>query len=278
MIFNPSGGEPVSSDDGGLKVLATGTGFFYRVDGHDFILTARHNVTGHHWETNEFLCSDYSVEPTHLRLALRGSPPPQGWSTTLGSDQMLIPFARHLIPLVDEGLNPLWLEHPEYGSAMDVAAVAFSNPDTDHLLIIPWEHPDDDSGDSKLWITQDVSIIGYPFGLTNGPLLPLWIRGTIASDPAFNYVHRNQTLPAFLIDARTRKGQSGSPTILFRLPGTPLPSEDGRFQWTLGTHSRLLGIYTGRISKDSDLGFVWRIDDVASICTDGVRPARDAAD
>ncbi|MDC8973992.1 trypsin-like peptidase domain-containing protein [Mycobacterium marinum] len=278
MIFSPSGGEPVSSDDERLKTLAIGTGFFYRVDGRDFILTARHNITGRHWETNEFLCKDYPVQPTHLRLALRGSPPPQGWSTTLGSTQMHIPFTRHLIPLVDEEFEPLWFEHPEHGPAMDVAAVAFSNPDDDRYLIIGWEPQSDTGADSKLWVTQDVSIIGYPFGLVSGPALPLWIRGTIASEPAFNYIHRQQTLPAFLVDARTRPGQSGSPTVLFRLPSTPVPSDDGSFRWTLGTHSRLLGVYTGRISKDSDLGFVWHVDEAARICREGVRPQQGATE
>ncbi|VBA60547.1 hypothetical protein LAUMK191_05575 [Mycobacterium attenuatum] len=275
LIFSPSGGEPVSSDDERLKVLATGTGFFYRVDGQDFILTARHNVTGRHWETNEFLCKDYAVGPTHLRIALRGSPPAEGWSTTLGSASMLIPFTRYLIPLIDDAWKPLWLEHPEYGPAMDVAAIAFNNPDADHFLIVGWapQNDDDDAVASKLWVTQDVSIVGYPFGLVSGPALPLWIRGTIASEPAFNYKHREQTLPAFLVDARTRQGQSGSPVVLFRLPSTPVPSNDGRFRWTLGTYSRLLGVYTGRLSKDSDLGLVWHIQEVANVCRKGVQPS-----
>ena len=32
----------------------------------------------------------------------------------------------------------------------------------------------------------------------------------------------------------------------------------------------LVGVYSGRTHKDSDLGFVWRIDEVDVICTDGV--------
>ncbi|CDM76138.1 trypsin-like peptidase domain-containing protein [Mycobacterium marinum] len=270
MVFSPKGPDTVSTGEP-LNVLGTGTGFFYRVNGQDFILTARHNVTGHHWETNEFLCQNYSVEPTHLRISLRGAPPPEGYSTTPGSTRLLIPFGQCLIPLIDDEWNPTWLEHPEYGPLIDVAAVKFTNPDPDHLTVVAWEPQEDEGAESKLWVTQDISIAGYPFGLTSGPALPLWIRATVASEPGLTYYHRNRSLPAFLVDARTRKGQSGSPAILFRLPSTPIPSDDGVFRYTLGTHSRLLGVYTGRVHpKESDLGFVWHIKEAEDICRGGV--------
>jgi hypothetical protein len=40
MIYRGDGPEPPAT------VIARGTGFFYRVDGTDFLVTARHNFTG----------------------------------------------------------------------------------------------------------------------------------------------------------------------------------------------------------------------------------------
>ncbi len=265
MVFSPNGAETTATDTP-INLLATGTGFFYRANVQDFILTARHNLTGRHWETNEFLSQNYSVAPTHLRVTLREAPPPQGYSTTPGSAAIQIRLKQYLVPLIDAEWKPVWREHPDYGADMDVAAVPFKNPEPDKIQALPWEPQPEDGAASKLWVTQDLSIAGYPFRLTSGPGLPLWIRGTVASEPAFYYAHREKNLPLFLIDARTRSGQSGSPVILFRLPNSPIPSDDGTFRYSLGTYTRLLGVYTGRISKDSDLGFVWHISEAAKTC------------
>src|SRR6478736_9347696 len=74
MIFSPSGPDaPV--DDKYAVVRGTGTGFLYRDQGKTFIITARHNLTGRNWETNEFINQDYPVEPTHIRFTLRGRHP-----------------------------------------------------------------------------------------------------------------------------------------------------------------------------------------------------------
>ncbi|WP_131816335.1 S1 family peptidase [Mycolicibacterium porcinum] len=267
MVFSPKGAD-TDVDDSPTTVLATGTGFFYRVDGETFIMTARHNVTGRHPETNEFLSKAHSVEPTHLRVRVRRAPTGRGYSTAPGSARFQVPFREYLIPLIDDAWKPIWLEHPEYGPKMDVVAVPYKNPHHDEMLVLPWD--EQQSADlTKLWVTQDVSIVGYPFGLESGPSLPLWIRGTIASEPVLQYRHADQYLPLFLVDARTRSGQSGSPVLLFQLPGSPLPPENGQFRYALGTYSRLLGVYTGRISDESDLGFVWHMSEAAKICTRG---------
>jgi hypothetical protein len=50
------------------------------------------------------------------------------------------------------------------------------------LLYLPWESgaPNVTYSDSKLWVSQKVPIVGYPYGLNNN--LPLWVSGTIASE------------------------------------------------------------------------------------------------
>jgi hypothetical protein len=174
----------------------------------------------------------------------------------------------------DEDGNPIprWAEHPEMGSKMDVGALKVKIPKGD-LLYLPWESgaSNVNYSDSKLWVTQKTSIVGYPYGLNNNNL-PIWVTGTIASEPEFLYrANDDEQLPLFLVDARTREGQSGSPVLLFRHPGEVIAKQDLSVGIVGGTQSKLLGVYTGRIRRDSDLGVVWRIGTVEEICRADVR-------
>lgn len=55
--------------------MADGSAFIYRLDGTEYLLTARHNLTGRHWQTNKFLSENYQTNPTHLRVAYFANPP-----------------------------------------------------------------------------------------------------------------------------------------------------------------------------------------------------------
>ena len=46
---------------------------------------------------------------------------------------------------------------------------------------------------------------------------------------------------------------------------------DGLPRKTIGQDSDLLGVYSGRTSDESDIGFVWFMDEVDVICRSGVR-------
>jgi hypothetical protein len=123
-------------------------------------------------------------------------------------------------------------------------------------------------------------VVGYPYGLQSGIDLPLWIRGTISSEPAFYWRSKlGQELPLFLVDGRTREGQSGAPVIFFRPPNTLFLTPERTISYTIGTQSKLLGVYSGRAyaedgSGSSDLGFCWRIGEVNIICREQVRAGR----
>jgi hypothetical protein len=64
-------------------------------------------------------------------------------------------------------------------------------------------------------------------------------------------------LPIFLIDCRSRQGQSGSAVISYR-PGGMVAMEEGGSAIFYGPVSRFHGIYSGRINNESDLGIVWK--------------------
>jgi hypothetical protein len=69
--------------------------------------------------------------------------------------------------------------------------------------------------DVAIGITQQLSIVGYPFGRTGGGGFPIWVQGWIATEPSIDF----DALPCFLIDSRTRPGQSGSPVVFFSTGG-----------------------------------------------------------
>ncbi|MFT2214699.1 hypothetical protein ACLJYM_22860 [Rhizobium giardinii] len=60
-------------------------------------------------------------------------------------------------------------------------------------------------------------------------------------------------LPQFLVDCRTRPGQSGSPVVAVR--NGMIHRKNGNIEMG-GYASELLGIYSGRISENSDIGIV----------------------
>jgi hypothetical protein len=279
LLWSPSGPSVVDvADIDSCRVVAFGSGFLYRLDGQDFLVTARHNFTARHWQTNACL-GDMPVEPTHLRMAFLPQTPSEGWKVTVdggeeqmrrtGSMQILMPV--YTLSPLGEDWKPLWLEHPHYGARMDVAAIPVRKI-LEEVLTVPWEPPKQDDGIwTQVGAGDDVLVVGYPYGLSSGPLLPLWIRGTIATEPTLGFRVDGEDLPLMLIDAKTRKGQSGSPVMRRRPRGTPVFAGGKAIQgYTLGPRSEIVGVYSGRTSNESDLGYVWPIDEVEVICRTGV--------
>jgi hypothetical protein len=71
-------------------------------------------------------------------------------------------------------------------------------------------------------------------------------------------------LPTFLIDCRSRQGQSGSPVIAYR-GGGMVALTGGSTAVFAGPVYRFLGIYSGRINSESDLGVVWKASAIAEL-------------
>jgi hypothetical protein len=263
MYYFPDGVIPMDDDEAmEAHKLSNGTGFFFDTGKFTFLVTARHNLSARHWETNE-LISSRGVEPTHLRMRFRERPKDSQFR------QQQIQMDEYLFPLIDDDGIPNWIEHPDYRRRMDVAALAFEAPETNQIECWTPETSGSDVN-SGVWVAQDVFAVGYPFGQVGALDLPLWIRGTVASEPALHYLYKGDPLPVILIDARTRTGQSGSPTVILNRRFV-----EDTHQHTATPRSKLVGIYTGRLSDEADLGFVWRIEDVQKMFDEGVRGSFD---
>jgi hypothetical protein len=98
---------------------------------------------------------------------------------------------------------------------------------------------------------ESVSVVGFPFALQAGGSLAVWATGFVASEPDIDF----NGLPTFLVDCRTRPGQSGSAVIAHRSGGT-VNMKDGSSAIFGRPVTRFLGIYIGRVNEQSDLGIV----------------------
>lgn len=79
-----------------------------------------------------------------------------------------------------------------------------------------------------------------------------------------------RTPAAFLIDCRSRPGQSGSPAIFAASEFAPYRHANGSI--ATGPVQELIGVYSGRLHNDSDIGVVWKRDAVREIVEHGVQP------
>lgn len=234
---------------GDLK-LASGTAFLAANDrdGHCALITNRHNVTGRDQDSGQSLHS-------------RGAEP----------DAIVIHFHKALafgewkqirLPLFRPDGSPFWIEHPRFGASADLVAMNltwggdvtrfpyYMNLELDRpgLLVDP---------------AEPVSVIGFPFGLSSFGRFPIWTTGFLAQE--LQLIRPEN--PVFLIDCRSRQGQSGSAVVAYRTSNFRTRSEDGRARITLNGPPiwEFLGIYAGRINAQSDLGRVWHASAIQEV-------------
>lgn len=212
------------------KLLAVGSGFIVSLHGAHLLVTARHNLAGRHWETNEPL-SRWSVTPDSLTIRMQANNPG------------VLEWANRNMPLVDKNDLPLWYEHPKYGRNADVAVLPLPD-DTAYFVDAfdiaepsPSEQPTLSAGD-------DLFVIGFPRGFSPHVGIPVWVRATVASEPAIGY----KGLPVYLVDARTTAGQSGSAVVLRPGVNRAVRMVDGSIVGTSIDDSWIAGVYSGRVS------------------------------
>ena len=209
--------------------------------GASFLVTNRHVVTGRHQITGLPLDTATAAIPDELVV----------WHNSKAG---LGQYVRVRMPLSVNGFAP-WIEHPTLGAAADF--VAFPITELPDVALYPYStqyfvH-------QRMQPAQRVNVVGFPFGIRTGGSFPVWATGFVASEPEIDHGGH----PVFLIDCRTRKGQSGSPVIFHHSTGGVLPDETD-IQATTSA-SWLLGIYSGRIDEKSDLGIVWKTHAIAGL-------------
>lgn len=212
--------------------LSTGTGFVCHSAKGPVLLTNWHNVTGLHPTTHQPLSKQTAGLPDSIRI-LHNSTKGLGnwrWATELLASRR-------------------WFEHPIHGDKVDFVALPLT--DLKEVELFPYEAPAE--LDIAVRPGDPLSVVGFPFGLQAGGSLAVWATGFLASEPDIDF----QDLPLMLVDCRTRQGQSGS-AVIYNNNGGWITRTDGSSALNSGTTTRLLGIYSGRINDQSDLGLVWK--------------------
>lgn len=217
------------------QVLATGTGFIANAPRGPVLVTNRHNVTGRNQETGQPLSPTGGIPNEMVIMHNRAN--------------LLGQWVQRIEPLLGNNGESLWIEHPGLGACADFVALSLTQ--LNDVQVYPYSLG---VGDPAILIApaEVVSVVGFPFGLTAGGCLAVWATGFVATDHDIDYA----SLPVFLIDCRSRQGQSGSAVIAHRTGGA-VATEQGVMVGG-GFMTRFLGIYSGRINAESDLGFVWK--------------------
>lgn len=243
-------------------LIANGTGFFIRTVGGLALITARHNLTGRHWETGECLSKKTAAIPNKVSLdvpiAERKSPGRFG-------------FKELVIPLMNDTDSPrsIWLEGGPADLSWDVAVIPVDDG-WEVPFVQRWKTQHNLEGDFAVasmcdhapWealVAQEHQVgstlfaLGFPFAKDGGVRnQPIWRFGAVATEPASDW----NNLPVYLADLSGRGGMSGSPVLI-----------------DLGQKAfSLAGIYTGRILDEkshSELGYVWKLSAIDEVLKSG---------
>lgn len=224
------------------RQIASGTGFTVQSAKGPVLITNRHVVTGRHQETDQPV-SETGAIPDELVIN-------HNMAGRLGT------WTPKPEPLLHHG-KPRWIEHPVHGKKADIVALPLTQVGGTDLY--PYD-PKNPGPDIAAGPAEIVSVVGFPFGHTAGGSLPIWATGFVASDPDVDY----RGLPVFLIDCRSRPGQSGSAVIAYRGGGSFFSSSGGMVVGG-GPVYRFLGVYSGRIHDQSDIGTVWKASAVQEL-------------
>ncbi|QHW29368.1 trypsin-like peptidase domain-containing protein (plasmid) [Paenibacillus rhizovicinus] len=214
--------------------LADATGFIVEFEKQNYIVTNWHVVSGKNADTNELLSPKTGAIPNKIKVLHH-------------SNHIFGEWAEDEVYLYDNQGDRRWIEHPN-GQLVDVVAIPFTPNDL--IRVFPLDMALVNT-DVVMRPAMSVSIIGFPFGLSSTGW-PIWKTGHIASDPIVDYDGRKM----FLIDATTRGGMSGSPVFLRISSGYTTSAGHHLIGGPLVT--KFLGVYSGRIRDDIEIGRVWK--------------------
>jgi hypothetical protein len=231
----------------GDQRISTATAFLVRaINDQLFLITNRHVVTGRHEDTGALLSSTGAIPD---RLIVHHN-----------SRRGLGEYCEVSQPLQDQVGQNLWVELPSRRADL----VAFALSQHDDIAVYPYEVQS--SSHMEIEPAQMVSVVGFPFGERTARSFAVWATGFIASEPEINHGGR----PVFLIDCRSRQGQSGSPVLIQRSSGRA--TQDDQANLVYEPSHTLLGVYSGRINPESDIGVVWKAYVLAELLLYAIAP------
>ncbi len=238
------------------QLLSKGSSFFYRYEGEIYLITNWHNVTGRNSLTHAALNSQGAL-PNKIQVTFGFKEPYHDMDKT-GKLHATVCHRRTKLNLYNSNGEPFWLEH-EKGSEIDVVALRMNIEKKDHDDFICVNDNTHKYNDPKAG--DDVVILGYPEGITVNKTLPIWKRGSLASEIVCDI----NGLPKFYIDTMSCQGMSGAP--VFSKNDVIRGTIEG-LKTTNETVFHFLGCYSGRLSSKNtgaQLGIVWKENAILEI-------------
>lgn len=224
------------------QALSTGTAFTVQTAKGPHLVTNRHNVTGRRQDTNVPLSPTLGI-PNEIVIVHNRKDSLGQW--VMKKESLYL------------GGIPRWREHPTLGAQADFVALPLS--DLTDVELYPYD-PANPGPDIFVGAADTVSVIGFPFGMTAGGAFAVWATGFLASEPEIDF----NNLPIQLIDCRSREGQSGSPVVAYRSGGMVAMATGGSAAFN-NPVSKFIGVYSGRINSESDIGIVWKASAVQQL-------------
>jgi hypothetical protein len=238
--------------------LANASAFLWRHEGKAYLVSNWHNFTGRDPKDKQPLSKETGGIPNRVECYFYKN------KVSNGNKIEGLIWGAFSFSLLDKEAKPCFLEHP-FGSLIDIAVLPVNLDES----IVPF-FLNEQKFDDRILIHpgQDVFIIGFPLGIITNTPLPIWKRGTIASEP---YV-LIEGLQKLFVDTASRKGMSGS-FVIVQHTGifTPTPGKMTDDSW-IGSGRKILGIYSGRISPsdiEAQLGIVWHRELIEEIILKG---------
>ena len=265
--------------------LPKATGFFYKFGQTHALVTNWHVLTGKHAVTEKLTDGDGRF-PTRLKCHWTEKDQTRGAARALELE----------LPILNDG-KPTWWQHRGFrnqegrSQQVDIGVIYLNdwmpNYEEQKSRIAAFDAAvlvqTDEQGNALhgeyayAKVGAEVFILGFPLGLALQGVLPIWKRGSIASEPL---VAVDGKLPIFFVDAATRHGMSGSPVIYF---GSELTNPKGVPTRAPPTFPSpwLLGVYAGRRGssieeQEMSFGRVWHrrlLDDIFFTPIKGGSPA-----
>ena len=221
-------------------VLGPATGFIWMIGKRLFLVSNWHVLAGR---------NTYTGQPLHSSAAV----PDQLHFHFAEQEASQIKWLEGRLDLHDAREQATWLQHPTLGQDIDIGAIEIPVPGVTKTFLALTE--EDTKSDIAISVGSEVFIVGYPLGMAKQLQLPIWKRGSIASEFSVPF----DGLPIFVVDTATREGMSGSP-VYARSMGAYI-SSGGGLNISTGITSKFLGVYSGRYGSTDELsaqlGRVW---------------------
>lgn len=243
--------NPVRIDQDGKEIArSSASGFFWNEGGKLLLFTNYHVISGVNTITNMHLAH---WVPNACDIGFFAE---SRWPSEENPDRYALLRYTARIEFDDCALTDTWHVHSR-GKAVDLAAmhIAWQNPEIEPVCLNLTMQAGEFDGDAG----EDVFVIGYPEGQKFERGLPLWKRGSIATDP-----HLDQKgLPQYYIDSIGNSGLSGS-FVLLKKEMSLIGGAAGRTR----SQYAFAGVYAGRLGEngiESQVGRIFKVGAVEDI-------------